>query len=64
MAEGDWKHLGELLDRHRQLNQILDPQAAAALRAALAHDTPEQGAFVPYCIAQEGLRVTTNNEAP
>jgi len=25
MAEGDWPHLGELLDRHWQLNQILDP---------------------------------------
>ena len=24
MAEGDWKHLGELLDRHWKLNQILD----------------------------------------
>ena len=24
MAEGDWKHLGELLDRHWQLNQQLD----------------------------------------
>lgn len=103
MAEGDWKHLGELLDRHWQLNQILDPhttnapinaildrarpyiygaklagaggggflmmlardpQAAAALRASLAHDAPEQGAFVPYRIAQEGLRVKMGNEEP
>jgi galactokinase/mevalonate kinase-like predicted kinase len=25
MAEGEWKHLGKLLDRHWQLNQVLDP---------------------------------------
>jgi fucokinase len=30
MAEGDWKHLGELLDRHWQLNQVLDPHTANA----------------------------------
>jgi galactokinase/mevalonate kinase-like predicted kinase len=30
MAEGDWKHLGELLDRHWQLNQLLDPHTANA----------------------------------
>ncbi|HEX8712528.1 MAG TPA: hypothetical protein VF730_11685, partial [Terracidiphilus sp.] len=30
MAEGDWKHLGELVDRHWQLNQILDPHTANA----------------------------------
>ena len=30
MAEGDWKHLGELLDRHWQLNQILDPHTTNA----------------------------------
>jgi fucokinase len=30
MAEGDWKHLGELLDRHWQLNQVLDPNTANA----------------------------------
>jgi fucokinase len=29
-AEGDWKHLGELLDRHWQLNQVLDPHTANA----------------------------------
>ncbi|MGD0480851.1 MAG: L-fucokinase [Terracidiphilus sp.] len=29
-AEGDWKHLGELLDRHWQLNQVLDPNTANA----------------------------------
>jgi galactokinase/mevalonate kinase-like predicted kinase len=30
MAEGDWKHLGELLNRHWQLNQTLDPNTANA----------------------------------
>jgi fucokinase len=30
MAEGDWPHLGELLDRHWQLNQVLDPHTANA----------------------------------
>jgi fucokinase len=30
MAEGDWKHLGQLLDRHWQLNQILDPHTTNA----------------------------------
>jgi fucokinase len=30
MAEGDWPHLGELLDRHWQLNQILDPHTTNA----------------------------------
>ncbi len=25
MAEGEWVHLGELLDRHWRLNQVLDP---------------------------------------
>jgi len=30
MVEGDWKHLGELLDRHWQLNQVLDPNTANA----------------------------------
>jgi fucokinase len=30
MAEGDWKHLGKLLDRHWQLNQVLDPHTANA----------------------------------
>jgi galactokinase/mevalonate kinase-like predicted kinase len=25
MAEGEWKHLGQLMDRHWQLNQLLDP---------------------------------------
>jgi fucokinase len=29
-AEGDWKHLGELLDRHWQLNQVLDPNTTNA----------------------------------
>lgn len=26
MQEGDWPHLGRLLDRHWELNQVLDPQ--------------------------------------
>jgi fucokinase len=30
LAEGDWKHLGALLDRHWQLNKILDPHTANA----------------------------------
>jgi galactokinase/mevalonate kinase-like predicted kinase len=30
LAEGDWKHLGQLLDRHWQLNQILDPHTTNA----------------------------------
>ncbi|MGD0546946.1 MAG: L-fucokinase, partial [Terracidiphilus sp.] len=30
MAEGDWPHLGELLDRHWQLNQVLDPHTTNA----------------------------------
>jgi galactokinase/mevalonate kinase-like predicted kinase len=30
MAEGEWKHLGELLDRHWQLNQVLDPHTTNA----------------------------------
>jgi galactokinase/mevalonate kinase-like predicted kinase len=30
MAEGDWPHLGELLDRHWQLNKVLDPHTANA----------------------------------
>ena len=30
MGEGDWKHLGELLDRHWELNQILDPNTTNA----------------------------------
>jgi fucokinase len=101
MAEGDWKHLGELLDRHWQLNQVLDPhttnapinaildrarpfiygaklagaggggflmlltrdaEAAAALRVALSKEAPKLGAFVPYRIAEEGLRVETDGE--
>jgi fucokinase len=103
MAEGDWKHLGELLDRHWQLNQVLDPhttnapinaildrarpyihgaklagaggggflmmlahdaEAAKALRGALAQEAPEGGAFVPYRLAAEGLRVKASGEIP
>jgi len=30
MAEGDWQHLGELLARHWQLNQVLDPNTTNA----------------------------------
>ena len=30
MAEGDWNHLGALMDRHWQLNQVLDPHTANA----------------------------------
>ena len=30
MVEGDWKHLGGLLKRHWQLNQLLDPNTANA----------------------------------
>jgi fucokinase len=30
MAEGEWQHLGELLDRHWQLNQVLDPHTTNA----------------------------------
>jgi galactokinase/mevalonate kinase-like predicted kinase len=30
MAEGEWKHLGELLARHWQLNQVLDPHTTNA----------------------------------
>lgn len=30
LAEGDWKHLGDLLNRHWQLNQILDPHTTNA----------------------------------
>ena len=35
MAEGDWKHLGDLLDRHWRLNQNLDPHPANAPANAL-----------------------------
>ena len=30
IEEGDWDHLGELLDRHWELNQVLDPNTANA----------------------------------
>ena len=30
LAEGDWQHLGELLDRHWESNQVLDPHTANA----------------------------------
>ena len=35
MAEGEWKHLGHLLDRHWQLNQVLDPHTTNAPIAAI-----------------------------
>jgi galactokinase/mevalonate kinase-like predicted kinase len=41
MAEGDWQHLGELLDRHWQLNQVLDPHTAnAPIHAILERARP------------------------
>jgi fucokinase len=41
MAEGDWKHLGELLDRHWQLNQVLDPHTTnAPIHAILERARP------------------------
>lgn len=41
MVEGDWKHLGELLDRHWQLNQVLDPNTAnAPINAVLDRARP------------------------
>jgi fucokinase len=96
MAEGDWKHLGELLNRHWQMNQILDPnttnapinalldrarpfiygaklagaggggflmllardpEAAAALRDALAKEAHGRSGVVSYGIADEGMRI-------
>ncbi|MDR3727470.1 MAG: hypothetical protein P4K86_10550, partial [Terracidiphilus sp.] len=102
MVEGDWKHLGELLDRHWHLNQLLDPntanapinaildrvrpyihgaklagaggggflmlmardpEAAASIHAVLAQDAPEKGEIVQYGIAEEGLRIQTDDEA-
>jgi galactokinase/mevalonate kinase-like predicted kinase len=41
MAEGEWKHLGELLDRHWQLNQVLDPHTTnAPINAILERARP------------------------
>lgn len=41
LAEGEWKHLGELLDRHWRLNQILDPHTAnAPINAILERARP------------------------
>jgi fucokinase len=101
MAEGEWKHLGRLLDRHWQLNQVLDPhttnapiaaildrarpwihgaklagaggggflllmardaEAAAALRASLSPEPGQKSAFVPYRIAQDGLRIRSSDK--
>ena len=38
MQEGAWDHLGSLLDRHWELNQILDPNTTNALLNALLAD--------------------------
>ena len=101
MAEGDWKHLGELLNRHWQLNQVLDPEhrqcadqclldrarpyiygaklagaggggflmllardpeAASALRNALAKETQGRGGVVSYRIAEEGMRIRVGRQ--
>jgi len=41
MMEGDWKHLGELMDRHWRLNQVLDPHTAnAPINAVLDRARP------------------------
>ena len=41
MQEGDWDHLGALLDRHWELNQVLDPNTTnAPLNALLADVRP------------------------
>jgi len=41
MREGEWRYLGELLDRHWQLNQILDPHTTnAPINALLAEVRP------------------------
>ena len=37
IQEGEWDHLGSLLDRHWQLNQILDPNTTNAPINALLH---------------------------
>jgi fucokinase len=101
MAEGEWKHLGQLLDRHWQLNQVLDPhtnnapitaildsarpwihgaklagaggggfllliardsEAATVLRAGLNRKVGQNSAFLPYRIAQEGLRIQSSGK--
>ena len=38
MQEGDWEHLGGLLDRHWALNQVLDPNTTNAPINALLHE--------------------------
>ena len=41
MSEGDWQYLGQLLDRHWQLNQVLDPNTTnAPVNALLARVRP------------------------
>ena len=46
MAEGEWKHLGQLLDRHWQLNQVLDPHTNNAPITAIL-DVPAPGSTEP-----------------
>ncbi len=38
MREGDWAHLGALLDRHWELNQVLDPHTTNAPISALLEE--------------------------
>jgi fucokinase len=79
MVEGDWKHLGELLDRHWQLNQVLDPNTAnAPINAILDRARPYihgaklagagGGGFLMLLArdpeAAEGLHVVLSQDAP
>jgi fucokinase len=38
MTEGDWAYLGQLLDRHWKLNQLLDPHTTNAPLSALVEE--------------------------
>lgn len=41
LEEGDWDHLGSLLDRHWRLNQVLDPKTTnAQISSVLEHVRP------------------------
>jgi galactokinase/mevalonate kinase-like predicted kinase len=79
MVEGDWKHMGELLDRHWQLNQVLDPNTAIApINAILDRARPYiygaklagagGGGFLMLLArdpeAAEALRAALSQEAP
>jgi galactokinase/mevalonate kinase-like predicted kinase len=79
MVEGDWKHLGDLLNRHWQLNQILDPNTAnAPINAILDRARPYihgaklagagGGGFLMLLArnpdAAAGLRKTLSQETP